>query len=212
MGGGFLDRGLSDGALLWMMDEALNSAGVVYRNGGRGVASSDPLDVLHDSRTGLWKLLLSAPRAVPDLEASAGLFDDSVHRRRKELPVDQAPYLPVRAAADGVEFDVYAQSLWTWTGVYLRVGKTYRFEANGEWVDRSIVCGPAGTDDGRFQLGEVAHVMGSLVGHIERLIRRFTGQEAVNLPLTKRFEHADWFELVAVIANGGKPGSRRYAR
>ena len=207
VGGGFKERGLSDGALQWMIDESKACAGVGYRRDGEGAANPDALDVLHDSRKGLWKLLLSAPRAMPNLEdASVDPFHESVHDRRANLPVDQARYLPVRQIGDGVEFDVSSRPIWTWTGLYLEAGKTYEFEASGEWVDRNIVCGPGGADDDRFHLGEVVHLVGSVFGRLERLIRRVTGQERVNLPLTRRFEHADWFELVGVIADGGNPG------
>ena len=207
VGGGYKERGLSDGALEWMQEESRARAGVTYRRSDRNPVAPDALDELHDSRTGMWKLLQSSPRAIPALtEANRERFHDSVRERRENLPVDQPPYLPVPEFGAGVEFDVHARPLWAWTGVYLEAGRTYRFKARGEWVDRSIACGPGGTDDGRFQLGEIAHLAGNLVGAAERLFRRLPGRERANFAFSKRFEHADWFELVGAIADGGKPG------
>ena len=51
VGGGYKERGLSDGALKWMMDES-EQAGVVYRPDALKQLSPDPCDVLHDSHTG----------------------------------------------------------------------------------------------------------------------------------------------------------------
>ena len=91
---------------------------------------------------------------------------------------------------------------WNPTGLYLEKGKTYEFSALGEWVDRSIKCGPSGTKDGKFSPGEVFHVAGAALGSIETIFKKVTGNDEANFWLTRRYEDVDWFALVGVIANG----------
>ena len=80
IGGGYRERGLSDGALMWMMDEA-RGCGLRYRPGAVDRLSPDPEDVLHDSREGIMKLLVTAPRTIPSLD-SKDEFHESVRIRR----------------------------------------------------------------------------------------------------------------------------------
>ena len=132
VGGGYKERGLSDGALKWMMDES-EQAGVVDRPDALKQLSPDPCDVLHDSHTGLMKMLVTAPRTIPRLDAK-DLLDESVRTRREYPPIDQPAYLPDRPfVRNQVQFDVYAKQPWNWTGAYLKAGHTYEFKATGQW-------------------------------------------------------------------------------
>ena len=208
VGGGYRESGLSDGALLWMMEESGNrpgQAGVVYRRSAIDEISPDPQDLLHDSRAGMMKMLVTAPRTLPRL-TERDAFHASVFARRDAPPIGQAAYLPERAFVEGrAELDVYAKHPWGWTGLYLEAGRTYRFEAKGQWLDRDIPCGPAGAGDGKFHFGEIAHLAGDLAGATERLYRRMSGRERADFIGSKRVAEADWFALVGAIADGGNP-------
>lgn len=80
-----------------------------------------------------------------------------------------------------------------------------RFSAKGEWMDRSITCGPAGASDGDFQAGEVFHLAGTLWGKVEKLFKRITKNENAEFRGTRREEDMPWFALVGAVANAGNP-------
>ena len=204
VGGGYREKGLCDGALLWIIEESAN-AGVLYRKSAIEEISPNPRDVLHDSRTGLMKVLVTAPRNIPRL-TTRGAFHHSALDRHEDPPIAQAAYLEQRPFVEGrVEFHVHAEQPWNWTGVYLEAGREYRFEASGQWRDREIPCGPAGADDGDFHLGEIGHLIGGVADWAESVYKKLSGEERADLLGSKRVSHADWFALVGAIADGGNP-------
>ena len=219
VGGGYKEKGLSDGALLWMIEESANiektdkipgREGVVYRQKAIEEISPNPRDLLHDSHTGMMTVLVTAPRSIPRLVNGGDFhsedFHFSVFDRRDSPPVEQAAYLRARSFEDGkVEFDVYAKQLWNWTGVYLGAGREYRIVARGEWLDGDIPCGPAGAADGEFHFGKIGHLAGDVAEWTEGLYRRATGKKRADFIGSKRFAHADWFALIGAIADGGNP-------
>ena len=204
VGGGYKERGLSDGALMWMMVEA-RGCGLRYRPGAIARVSPNPEDVLHDSRQGIMKFLVTAPRTIPSLDAKDE-FHESVRTRRAAPLLDQVAYLPARSFANGsVEFDVYARHPWNWTGVYLESGKTYAFEARGQWFDADVPAGPDGAGDGTFHFGKLGHRVGDVIGALESWWKSRPGREGADFICSKRVEEADWFELMGAIGDGGNP-------
>lgn len=209
VGGGYAEKGLSDGALKWMIDEA-KDCDLGFHEGMVAQVEPNHLDVLHDSRTGLFEYLRTQPRSVPLVAAEnqGTILHDSVIGRQETPPIAQAPYRSTNrlaTAGDSAEVDVFAARIWNETGVYLEAGVTYRFEATGQWVDRNITCGPGGTDDGDFQVGELAHLAGALWGKAEGLFRKLTKNDKADFRGTRREEKMPWFVLVGVVANGGNP-------
>ena len=214
VGGGYKEKGLSDGALRWMIEESAEVGktdeipgreGVVYRKKAIDEISPNPLDVLHDSHTGMMTVLVTAPRTIPCLTESKH-FHASVRKRRGNPPIDQGAYLRARSFEDGkVEFDVYAKQLWNWTGVYLEAGCEYCIVASGEWLDGDIPCGPAGAADGEFHFGKIGHMVGDVAEWAEGRYKSATGKKRADFIGSKRFAHADWFALIGAIADGGNP-------
>ena len=204
VGGGYRETGLSDSALLWMIEESAR-VGVVYRKSAVEEISPNPRDVLHDSHTGVMKVLVTAPRTLPCLSDSDA-FHGSVLTRRDHPPDEQTPYLPESSFRAGrTELDVLAKHPWNWTGVYLEAGRKYRFEARGQWRDRNVPCGPAGASDGEFHLGEIGHLIGGMADMAERIYQGLTGQERADFIGSKRVSDADWFALIGAVADGGNP-------
>ncbi len=81
VGGGYLQRGLSDGALLWMMDEAARKeAGLAFRLNIRNQLAKDDHDVLHDFCTGIFSALKTEPRQVGNLKSGGAGFHVSSDR------------------------------------------------------------------------------------------------------------------------------------
>ena len=214
VGGGYRETGLSDAALQWMIDEA-TALGLGFRPEMVQQIRPDSRGVLHDSWTDMFKLLPNMPRSAPRLDAAGNAAPADVHPsvtdRRGNPPISDAPYrTTVALGKKGAShrMPVYATRPWNDSGLYLEAGTTYRFEAEGEWLDREIACGPEGTNDGKFQPAEVAHVIGSAVTEIQSLFRKFTGNKEAAFRFAKRHdrlqgERVPWFCLVGAIANGG---------
>ena len=76
VGGGYLQCGLSDGALAWMIAEA-KAAGLKFRPRIGGHVKPEPLDVLHNSDTGIFSKLKTEPRQVPRVVPRSKLFHAS---------------------------------------------------------------------------------------------------------------------------------------
>ncbi len=208
VGGGHPKTGLSDGGLKWMVDEA-RDLGLAFDPVMCAQVTPNPHDVLHNSLQGVWAKLRSQPRNCPAVTPANGgtLVHPSALERQAHPPITQASYRPTRVLApgDAVECPIYAAQQWNETGLYLEQGAVYRFKARGEWVDRSIKCGPGGVLDGQFQIGELAHLAGSMMGYFEGVFSRLTHNEQADFYGSRRIEDAPWFALIAQIANGEQP-------
>jgi hypothetical protein len=178
VGGGYGRSNLSDGALKWMMDEAAACGMRLTPNVAKQL-TPDPLGFLHDSVTGAFKLLTTRPRAVPLFASGSSELHDSALHRHQNPSLTQGGYWKTRILSPGQSrvVDIYAREPWNHTGIYLEAGVTYRFSAQGEWVDGSIKCGPAGADDGKFHLGEIVQMASSAWGKVEKLFVKMTGNK-----------------------------------
>lgn len=208
VGGGYADSGLSDVALQWMIDEA-SQAELAFDGGMTGQIRPEPLGVLHDSMKGIFKTQRSRPRNTPPIPDPDGRVHAAAVMRHETPPITQAPYRPTHILSPGesVTADVFARERWNATGLWLEPGK-YRFNGHGEWLDSNIPSGPNGTDDGEFHMGELAQLIGSGLGWIERGWQAVTGNQAADLKMTRRHEQWDWFALIGVVANSDrKPNS-----
>lgn len=208
VGGGYAETGLSDCALKWMMDEAIQ-LGLRCHTGMVGQVAPDPLGVLHDSVSGAFKLFRTQPRSTPPVspQGQPGILHQSVLDRLSNPPIAQAPYRPTVLLKAGEEktLSVFAAQQWNDTGIYLEAGARYEFKATGEWLDSDIRCGPGGPAKGEFQAGEIAQMLGTLAGKMEKAYQELTGNQNADFKLTRREEGMPWFALVGIVANGGNP-------
>ncbi|ABC90769.1 hypothetical conserved protein [Rhizobium etli CFN 42] len=206
VGGGYGRPELSDGALVWMIDEA-KQLGLNFRENIASQMVANELGQLHDSVTGVFKSLKTRPRDVPLFAADSPLLHKSALDRHTNPPLAQGDYWKTRRLDKGtpVTVDVFAAERWNFTGLYLEAGVEYRFSAEGEWMDSSIPAGPAGTDDGKFHLGEAVQMASSIWGKGEALYSKLTGNHQIDFWYTRRQEDAKWFSLVGVVANGVFP-------
>lgn len=219
VGGGYRETGLSDQALLWMIEES-QALELAFNPDMISAALHqilpNPRDVLHDSYTDMFKLLPNQPRSIPNLDdtspANLQRLHPSVLERKKRPPISHAPYRATvgsLAVNKSVEFTIYALRPWNETGLYLEKGHEYEFSATGEWLDRDVSCGPGGTHDGKFQPAEALHLIASAVGEMEAMFKKFTRNKEANFKFTKRHERLNgkrvpWFSLVGAVANGGR--------
>ena len=204
VGGGNAASGLADHSLKWMIDEA-KDAGLAFQQKLTDQVEPDKYAVLHNSYKGAWKNLRSRPRATPPIVQGQGNVHGSAVKRQDDPPIAQAPYRPTvllgqQGQRSSCSVSIYARDRWNDTGVYLSPGR-YRFQATGEWVDKSIPCGPGGTRDGNFHLGEIVHVGSTIWGFFERGWKKLTDNDGADFVYTRRIENAPWFMLVGEIAN-----------
>lgn len=214
VGGGYREPGLSDGALLWMIEEA-GALGLGFNPDMVRQVAPNPQGVLHDSYTDMFRLLPNQPRSAPELDDPKNLgasLHKSVAERRKCPPISHAPYRAtakkLKKKGDTQAFTIYAMNPWNETGLFLEKGVSYRFSAKGEWLDRNIACGPDGTSDNDFHPAEALHLFASALGEMETWFRKLTKNPAANFKLTKRHdrlagERIPWFCLIGAVANGG---------
>ncbi|MGJ7037176.1 hypothetical protein J2Y63_000412 [Shinella sp. BE166] len=206
VGGGYGRSGLSDGALDWMIEE-VRALGLNFRENIQQQLVADPLGLLHDSVTGVFKTLRTRPRSVPLFSASSTELHRSARDRHDNPPLMQGDYWKTKRLDKGQEVtvEVFARERWNFTGLFLEAGVTYRFSAKGEWMDGEITCPPSGTNDGKFHLGEAVQIASSIFGKGEQLFTKLTGNHQVDFWYTKRAEDAPWFSLIGMVANGVLP-------
>jgi hypothetical protein len=203
VGGGHPQTGLSDAALLWMIEEAREFAGLRFRADMVRQLRPDPTDVLHDDCRGFYQHLAPTPRAVPlvDEKHSGDVVHKSAFVRQSTPPITVGAYRAGRLLGVGqdVSLDVFAAQRWNSVGLYLEPGR-YRFRAEGEWLDRGQPVGPGGTRDGRFHLSEVFQMAGSFVGWWQERYRHVSGDAAADFFGAPRAPGAPWMSLIGVVA------------
>ncbi|HET9256389.1 MAG TPA: DUF2235 domain-containing protein [Pseudonocardiaceae bacterium] len=203
VGGGHRETGLSDRALQWMVKEAIECAGLRFREEILKHVQPDPTDVLHDLCTGLFLYLDPAPRAVPliDGKRSADVVDESAFARQDAPPITTGDYWPseVLGVGETARREVYAGERWNATGLYLEEGE-YVFHAEGEWLDGDTAVGPGGTRDGRFHPSEVFQLAGSFAGWAQERFRQLSRNDAAAFFGAARVTGAPWMALIGVIA------------
>jgi uncharacterized protein (DUF2235 family) len=209
VGGGHLAKGLSDGALMWMIEEAEATVGIAFDKERTGAFDPDPGGPLHPRRRGLGRIVEPVlevafqprPRAVPRVDGSARSTDvhDSAYRRQQVPDLDDGPYRPTRTldVGESAAVDVPADHGWFATGLYLASGE-YRFRGGGEWRSAGTRAGPAGAT-GRPR--SVGNLLGTLIGRGEALLRRALGSPGADLVGARREPDLPWLSLVGVVAS-----------
>lgn len=200
VGGGYREKGLSDGALKWMITEAEETK-LRFKPSALDQILPSSKDTLHDPCIGLFALMQTQPRSIPPI-TNIKDFHDSALSRYNDPPIDQSPYLKPHRAKGNCSFDIFAREQWNATGLYLDAGQRYEFEASGEWLDGGIACGPSGTEDGNFDIRELAHMGANILGAFEAAFRRLTDNPKAQFRTTRRHKNIPWFCLVGAIANG----------
>jgi hypothetical protein len=200
VGGGYVETGLSDGALEWMMDEA-EHCGVKFQPKVRAQLKPDPLGVVHDSDTGVFEALKTKPRSAPSMTSGTALLHSSTIERNAHVSLLQGDYWPTETLPPGGKtMNVYAAEHWNWTGLYLEAGKTYHFHASGEWIDGKEPYGPAGKEMKGYHLRDAFHYALSELGKAEVAFDKLTHRQ-IHLLSTPRDEQYSWFALMGFVAS-----------
>lgn len=202
VGGGHADHRLSDVALRWMADEAAAATGLAFDLDRPGDFDPSPLGAAHTMTTGLRGVLHEIgfqprPRAVPRVDAAHRTPDVADAAYARQLGNGYRSTTTLAAAGDRTLVEIPADRSWTGTGVHLPVG-TYEFVADGEWSSAGERCGPDGVTSWRHASGRA---FSTVVGGIERLLRRVVGNTEAELAGTRRESDMPWLSLVGIVAN-----------
>lgn len=213
VGGGYGRTQLSDGALLWMMDEC-EALGLRLRDDVRNQLSPNARGVLHDSMTGVFKRLKTRPREVPAFRAGNALLHHTAWERHSNPPLSQGDYWKTVLLQPGEEksVDVFARQHWNATGIYLEQGGEYRFTAEGEWMDASIPGDPDGATEEGGHLAQTVKFLSTLVSKGEALYTKVTGNHHADFTFSRREDDVAWFALMGTVANGYRPDPKPDAK
>jgi hypothetical protein len=205
VGGGYVECGLSDIALDWMIRQARLS-GLAFDPAFTKQIRPDHQGLLHDTLKGAFKAMRSRPRNRPLLSDTAA-YHPAAPLRDREPPVTQSPYhqpsVCLKPGESSAPIPIYARNHWNETGLFLEEGASYRFKAEGQWLDGNVPCGPGGTKDGKFKFGELVNVASSLFGKLEGAFKKITGNEQADFIGTRRSEQHPWLALIGAVANDG---------
>ena len=203
VGGGYADCDLSNGALLWMMAESAK-AGLIFRDGIQDTIKADPLGAMHNSFKGAFASLRSRPRNIEAMiPENHARFHASAITRQLVSPINHPAYHPTKILAVGESHtvDVFADTHWNYTSVYLPQDHAFTFSATGEWQDLKDTCDWRGTENQETTVGDLVRGAASLFGKLENIFKKLAKNESMDLPGTKRVEGLKWFSLVGAIAN-----------
>ncbi len=209
VGGGYADSKLSNGALLWMMEES-SKVGLEFREGIQTQIKPDPCGVIHNSFKGGFAKLRSRPRNIDAMvERNKNLFHLSALERQALSPVEHPHYHPTKILKinETHTVDIFANTRWNYSGIYLPAGHSFTFSATGKWLDSKDACDWEGTEDGKLSAGDIIRGTSSFLGKFETIFKKITKNDSTDFLGTKRVENLKWFTLVGTITNDS--GSRK---
>ncbi len=210
IGGGYPQSELSDIALKWMIDEA-SRCGLEFETDRLSQIKPNPTGIIHDSRTGLFKILPYTPRNTPPVTKES--IDSGIHSsvidRQERPPLYESKYrdtVILREMGDtSPDMHIFAYNPWNYTGIYLEKGVEYIFEASGKWLDNKYIFTPDGKCSNMKLSGRVAYSFGTVSGMFEGVYKSITKNKQGDFYFSRRYEEYPWFSLIGVIADGGNP-------
>lgn len=203
VGGGYVETGLSDGALDWMLTEA-KTCGLAIRSLALKQIRPDLHGIAHDSCSGVFKMLKTQPRAVPCISNNdQAHLHKSTRGRQADPPLSQGDYWKRTELDSGqsVSISVFAAEQWNRTGLFLEAGIAYQFEATGQWIDDKDKFSQNGKPAAGFHMGDIGRLAGSALGEAEKAFQAVTHNRQADFWWTKRFESAPWFSLIGFLAS-----------
>jgi hypothetical protein len=214
--GGGLVRGLSDGALRWMMDEAQTTIGLEFDPAIRDRYRPDPLAIRHPVLRAVdWiehgladVVLLPRPRPIPRIDPAArrGDVHESAYVRQAAPDLPGGRYRPTTTLTDGASATVRvpADTGWVATGLWLEPGG-YSFTTAGTWGTPLTTAGA----DGVSRLLSVGRLVGSVVDRAAGLFRRLVENPMAAVAGARREPDLPWLSLVGYVANEERDGKGR---
>ncbi len=94
-------------------------------------------------------------------------------KRQEASPINYPPYHPTTILKIGQRHsvDIFADTRWNSTGLYLEQGHAYTFSADGQWLDSKDRCDWNGTQDGQLTSADILRGTSSFLGQFEKLYK-----------------------------------------
>ena len=218
VGGGYQERGLSDGPLRWMIEQA-QDVGLVFRDGiikekdWHKEVKPDPWGVRHDSTTGVFAHLPTQPRNVPNFQSQKQneVLHQSALDRHGRPTIDERDYWRTHNLDidDCADMEIDAKQPWNATGIYLEANGQYTFTATGKWANGKDETSPAGVgfkpDFSASPSVQFRHITEIIFGKIGWCYRRLTRDKHAELFGIRREGGSPWGALIGAISNGDNP-------
>ena len=177
VGGGHRDdTSLSDGALEWMIEQAITAIGLPFKPDFAAKLSPEPTGPLHTMATGLIGAVEEIafqprPRATPPIDHTDRLpsVSDSAYQRQQAAL--ESPYRPTRTLTPGqtAQVTIAADHGWNATGLYLEAGH-YVLDTSGTWRTGVSQCGPDGIERARVLSAAFTSSLGSIESGLRALL------------------------------------------
>lgn len=218
VGGGYRETSLSDGALLWMVEEAM-AVGLHVNLALKAQIAPNPLGAAHRSRRGMFALSHPTRRPAGNLEAAAdgntgvGMHPTALGRYRVGTLATGNPWAP-RTGPSEASLRVDATHPWGWTGVYVEKDQAYTLSAEGSWVDGRLVYDTRGERlSGGYQqfVGAVTTRTDWVLGRLQGWLRKLFKSPGFLMPGTLRHPTERRFQLMmevlprTIALSGGQP-------
>lgn len=205
VGGGQTESQLSDGALLWMLEQA-ELYGAAFSPAFRSQIQPHFQGPIHNNSTGKFQFKEQRPRTVPDIGAQSEhqLFHPSAIDRFNSPPISQAPYwgslrLDIKESA---VFTIHAAKKYNATQLYCQQGETYRFQAEGQWLQGKQKSNAKGIVLSSRPWAAISLWKHCLFHLIQKTWRILLRNPLARFPNTRRINHGPWMCLQGEIANG----------
>jgi len=203
VGGGYAHTDLSNGALKWMIDES-RAKGLFFREETDELILDNSLGVMHNSYKGIFSKLRSRPRNLPEVSRiNQDKFHSSVFIRQEKSPLEYPPYhqSQILEVGESLTVEIFADTRWNKTQLYLGENQSFTFSATGKWVDSKDVCDWRGAENDEFTVGDVFRAGSSFLGQFEVFFKKVLKNQSIDFIGTKRVEDMRWFTMVGAIAN-----------
>ncbi|CAG9297591.1 DUF2235 domain-containing protein [Celerinatantimonas diazotrophica] len=207
VGGGYPETGLSDCTLIWMIRES-EATNLNFELKMTEQIHPNSLAPRHDSCTGIFKLLETRPRSIPNFISESSQYSEFALARYSTPPISDAPYhLNHTIYPQGTSMSIYADQQWNETGIWLEKGKHYSFQAIGTWKDNNLIYDANGKSDHKFHFQKIVHCIMSAIGKLKSLLKKLERNPSAYIPGTKRNEKSPWFSLIGSVACNLKPAN-----
>jgi len=136
-------------------------------------------------------------------ETNKDKFHNSVFLRQEKSPLEYPQYHQSKTLEIGesLTVEIFADTKWNHTQIYLGKNQSFTFSATGKWVDSKDVCDWKGTENDEFTMGDIVRATSSFLGKSEPFLKRVLKNESMDIIGTKRVEDMRWFTMVGAIAN-----------
>lgn len=213
IGGGLFDTGLSDGALMWMIEEASAKGLQFHQRMLEQIKPNYQANIFLKHTVGVYSNLTFYPRSVPAIVPENSHENEelieSVHisaiQRSADPSIDQAPYwsTTILKLREELTTVVDASQVYNTPYLFLEEGATYEMTSKGVWsCFPNQSCGPDGYESSALARHPYSCCL-LCSKSFQNCWRKATGNAETRLPNTSRHPQFPLLSVIGMIAIGG---------